>query len=151
MTYYVPVRECLLNMRVAIESSAAHPLRSLLVLFSFLLIAAMATLMPNKALPKTQRRLAAACLVAFAVVILCGDVASTRFTTGYFHPLFGEAPNSDGLSFSSKIRAPRLARIPVVRLKRLWDWNASLSAFEEKGRTAGFSRENIMASCPTSL
>ena len=136
MTYYVPVRECLLNMRVAIESSAAHPLRSLLVLFSFLLIAAMATLMPNKVLPKKQRQLAAACLVAFAVVILCGDVVSTRLTTGYSRSLFEEAPHSDGLSFGSKISAPRLARIPVVRLKRLWDWNASLSAFEEKGRTA---------------
>jgi hypothetical protein len=136
MTYYVPVRECLQNMRVAIESSAAHPLRSLLVLLCSLLIAATAALMPSKELPKKQRWLAAACLAVFAVVILCGDVASTRLTTGHFRSLFGEAPSSDRLSFSSKIRTPRLARIPLIRLKRLWDWNASLSAAEEKGRTA---------------
>lgn len=136
MTYYVPIRECLLNIRVAIESSAAHPLRSLLVFSSILLIAAIVILLPSKKLPKNQRWLAAACLVTFAVVILCGDVVSTRLTTGYFPPPFGKAPGTDGLSFSSKIRAPRLARIPLIRLKRLWDWNASLSAVEEKGRTA---------------
>ena len=136
MTYYVPLRECLQNIRVAIESSAAHPLRSLLVVLFFLLIAAMASLMPGKELPKNQRRLAAACLAAFAVVILSGDVISTRITMGYFPPPFGKAPAIDGLSSSSRIRAPRLARIPLIRLKRLWDVNAALSAFEEKGRTA---------------
>jgi hypothetical protein len=136
MTYYVPLRECLQNMRVAIESSAAHPLRSLFVFLFFLLIAAMASLMPGKELPKNQRRLAAACLVTFAIVVLCGDVISTRLATGYFPAPFGKAPGADGLSVISKIRAPRLARIPLIRLKRLWDWNASLSAFEEKGRTA---------------
>jgi hypothetical protein len=136
MTYYVPVRECLQNIRVAIESSAAHPLRSLLVLASVLLIAAIITLLPSKKLPMNQRRLAAACLVFYAVVVLCGDIVSTRLTTGYFPPPFGKAPGADWLSSSSKIHAPRLARIPLIRLKRLWDWNASLSAFEEKGRTA---------------
>jgi phosphoglycerol transferase MdoB-like AlkP superfamily enzyme len=136
MTYYVPVRECVQNMRVAIESSAAHPLRSLLVILSFLVIAAMAFSMPNKELTRKQRRLAAGCLVAFAVVVLCGDVLSTGLATGNFRPLFGGASHSDGLSYSSRIPAPRLARIPVVRMMRLWDWNASLSAYEEKGRTA---------------
>lgn len=136
MTYYVPLRECLQNIRVAIESSAAHPLRSLLVLIFFLLIAAMAFLMPGKDLPGKQRRIAAACLVTFAVVILWGDIVSTRLTTGYFPPPFGKAPSTDGLSASSKVRAPQLARIPLIRLKRLWEWNASLSVFEEKGRTA---------------
>jgi phosphoglycerol transferase MdoB-like AlkP superfamily enzyme len=136
MTYYVPVRECLQNIRVAIESSAAHPLRSLLVLWSLLLIAAMASLMPNKELPKKQRRLAAACLAAFAVVILCGDVVSTRLATGYFPAPFGKAPYTDGFHFSSKIHASRFARIPIIRLIHLWDANALLSASEEKGRTA---------------
>jgi phosphoglycerol transferase MdoB-like AlkP superfamily enzyme len=136
MTYFVPVRECLQNIRIAVESSAAHSLRSLLVFLSLLVIAAMASLLPSRDLPRKQRRLAAACLLPFAVAILCGDVVSTRLTTGYFPPPFGKAPGTDGTSFSSKIRAPRLARIPLIRLKRLWDWNASLSAFEEKGRTA---------------
>lgn len=136
MTYYVPLRECLQNIRVAIESSADHPLRSLLVVLFFLLIAAMASLMPGKQLPERQRRLAAVCLVAFAVVIPCGDVVSIRLTTGYFPAPLGKAPDTDGLSVSSKTRGPRLARIPLIRLKRLWEWNASLSAFEEKGRTA---------------
>jgi hypothetical protein len=136
MTYYVPVRECLQNIRVAIESSAAHPLRSLSVLLFSLLIVAMASLMPRKALPKKQRRLAAACLLAFAAFFLCGDIVSTRLTTGYFPAPFGKAPDTDGLSFSSKNHAPRLARVPLLRLKRLWDWNASLSTAEEKGRTA---------------
>jgi len=130
MTYYVPLRECLQNIRVAIESSAAHPLRSLLVLLFFLLIIAMASLMPGKQLPGRQRRLAAACLVAFAVFILCADVVSTRLTAGYFPPPFGKAPSTDGLSVSSQTRASQLARIPLIRLKRLWDWNASLSAIE---------------------
>ncbi|MDR3798661.1 MAG: sulfatase-like hydrolase/transferase [Terracidiphilus sp.] len=92
--------------------------------------------MPNKELPKKQRQLAAACLVAFGLVTLCGDVASTHQASGHPRSLFEEAPHSDGLSFSSKIPAPRLARLPVIRLTRLWSWNASLSAYEEKGRTA---------------
>ncbi len=136
MTYYVPVRECLQNIRVAIESSNAHPLCSLLVLSSVLLIAAIVTLLPGKKLPKNQRWPAAACLAAFVVVVLCGDVVSTRLATGYFPAPFGKAPYSDALSFSSRTHATRLARIPLIRLKRLWEMNASLSAFEEKGRTA---------------
>jgi hypothetical protein len=136
MTYYVPVRECLQNIRVAIESSAAHPLRTLPVLLFLLLIATMACLMPSKDLPKEQRRLAAVCLATFAVVLLSGDVLTTRLTTGYFPAPFGKAPGADGLSFSSKIHGLRLARLPLIRLKRLWDINASLNALEEKGRTA---------------
>ena len=43
MTFYIPVRECLENIRVAIESSAAHPFRALSVLLLVFLIAAVAT------------------------------------------------------------------------------------------------------------
>ena len=151
MTYYVPVRECLQNMRVAIESSAAHPLRSLLVLSSFLLIAATAFLMPNKELPKKQRRLAAACLVAFGLVTLCGDVVSTHQASGYPRSLFEEAPHSDGLSFSSKIPAPRLARLPVVRLTRLWSWNASLSAYRRERPDGAIPRAERNSRCHESI
>lgn len=135
MTFYVPVRECLENIRVAIASSAAHPLRTLSVVLIVLPIAAAATLLPGKDLPKKQRWLAAAGLAVFAITILGGDLVSIRLAMGYFPPPFGKAPGTDRLEISG-VRVPRLARIPVLRLKRLWDWNASLSAFEEKGRTA---------------
>jgi hypothetical protein len=135
MTYYVPVREWLENIRVAFETSAAHPFRILSFFLVVLLIAATAILLPGKRLPKRQRWLAAACLAVFAVAILGGDIVTMRLATGYFPPPFGKAPGTDRLEISG-IRVPRLARIPIVRLKRLWDWDASLSASEEKGRTA---------------
>jgi len=89
--------------------------------------------MPSAELPKKERQLAGACLVIFAVGILCANAVSIRLTTGYFPPPFGQAPSTDRLEISG-IRVPKLARIPIIRLKRLWDRNASLSAFEEKGR-----------------
>jgi hypothetical protein len=135
MTYYVPVRECLENIRVAIESSAAHPLRSLLVLLSLLLIAAVASLMPSKELPKHQRRLAAACLVLFAIVTVGGEALSIVRATGHFPIPFQTRPVRDQFGPDGS-NALQLARAPIVRLSRLWRMDEEIVALEENGRMA---------------
>jgi hypothetical protein len=138
MTYHVPVRECLENIRVALESSAAHPLRSLSVLLSILLIAAIVLLLPGKELPKHQRRLAAACLITFAVVVVGGDALSIRRETGHFPIPFQTRPVRDQLGSGSS-DGFELARVPIVRLSRLWKMDEKLVALEEKGRMGRFS------------
>ena len=135
MTYHVPIRECLENIRVAFESSAAHPLRSLLVLSSILLIAAIVTLLPSKELPKNQRWLAAACLILFVVVIVGNDALSIRRETGHFPIPFQTRPVRDRLGLGSS-NALQLDRVPIVRLSRLWKMDEKLIALEEKGRVA---------------
>jgi Sulfatase len=137
MTYHVPVRECLENIRVALESSVAHPLRSLSVLLSILLIAAIVISLPSKGLPKDQRRLAAACLVAFVVVVVGGEALSISRETGHFPIPFQTRPVRDQLGSGSS-SALDLARVPIVRLSRLWKMDEKLVALEEKGRTGRF-------------
>jgi hypothetical protein len=137
MTYHVPVRECLENIRVALESSAAHPLRSLSVLLSILLIAMIVILLPSKELPKDQRRLAAACLVTFVVAVVGGEALSISRETGHFPIPFQTRPVRDQLG-SGGSSALELARVPIVRLSRLWKMDEKLVALEEKGRTGRY-------------
>lgn len=133
MTYHVPVRECLENIRVALESSATHPLRSLSVLSSVLLIAAIVILLPSKELPKDQRRLAAASLIVFAFAVVGGEALSIGRATGRFPIPFQTRPVRDQFGPGSS-NALELARAPIVRLSRLWKMDAKLIALEEKGR-----------------
>jgi hypothetical protein len=133
LTYHVPVRECLENARVALESSAAHPLRSLSVVSSVLLIAAIVILLPSKELPKNQRWLAAACLILFGVMVVGGDALSIFRETGRFPVPFQTRPVRDQLASGSS-NALQLARIPIVRLGRLWKMEEKLIALEDKGR-----------------
>jgi hypothetical protein len=132
-TYQVPIRECLENARVAFESSAAHPLRSLSVVSSVLLIVAIVTLMPSKELPKNQRWLAAACLILFGVVIVGGDALSIFRETGHFPLPFQTRPVRDQFGPGNS-NTLQLARIPIVRLSRLWKMEEKLTALEDKGR-----------------
>jgi hypothetical protein len=138
MTYHVPVRECLENIRVAFESSATHPFRSLSVLLPALLIAATAALLPGKEMLKNQRRLAGACLIVFAVVIVGGEALSIYRTTGHFPIPFQTRPVRDR-SGSGKSNALQLIRVPIVRLNRLWKMDEKLTALEEKGRITRFT------------
>jgi len=144
MTYNVPVQECLENIRVAFVSSAAHPLRSLSVLLSFLLIAVIVILLPSKELPMHQRRLAAACLAFFAVVTVGGEAISIARVTGHFPTLFQAGPVRDQLG-SGGSNALELVRAPIVRLSRLWKKDERLIALEEKGRTARSPVPSAMA------
>jgi hypothetical protein len=144
ITYHVPIRECLENIRFAFESSIAHPFRSLSVLLPALLIAATATLLPSKELPKNQRRIAGACLIVFAVVIVGGDALSIRRETGHFPIPFQTRPVRDRLGFGSS-NALQLTRVPIVRLSRLWKMDEKLIALEEKGRMARSPVPSAMA------
>ncbi len=143
-TYNVPVRECLENIRVAFASSAAHPLRSLSVLLSFLLIAAIVILLPSRELPKRQRWLAAACMVLFAMVTVGGEALSIARTTGHFPIPFQGRPVRDQFGPGSS-NALELARAPIVRLSRLWKTDERLIALEEKGRVARSPVPSAMA------
>jgi hypothetical protein len=144
MTYNVPVRECLENIRVAFESSAAHPLRSLSVLLSILLIAVIVILLPSKELPKRQRQLAAACLVLFAFVTVGGEALSIARTTGHFPIPFQTRPVRDRFGPGSS-GALELARAPIVRLSRMWKTDEKLIALEEKGRVGRSPVPSAMA------
>jgi hypothetical protein len=137
MTYHVPVRECVENIRVALESSGAHPLRSLSVLLSILLIATIVILLPSKKLPKDQRRLAAVCLITFVIVVVGGEALSITRETGHFPIPFQTRPVRAQLG-SGRSDGLELARVPIVRLSRLWKLEEKLVALEEKGRTGRY-------------
>jgi len=137
-TYQVPVRECLENIRVAVESSATHPLRSLSVLLPALLIAATAALLPGKAMPKNQRLLAGACLIVFAVATAGGDALRIFRATGHIPIPFQTRPVRDR-SRPGDSNALQLTRLPIVRLSRLWKMDERLAALEEKGRLTRFT------------
>ncbi len=135
MTFYVPVREWLENIGVAFASATVHPIYALLLLLLVLITAATAYLFPGKAFTKKQRRLAMVFLLVFSAGISGSDILFIRLTTGHLPATLETLRGTDRLSLSVP-RVTRLARVPILRLKRLWDLNAALSASEEKGRTS---------------
>ena len=94
------------------------------------LVVATSLFLPGNTLPKNQRRRAAACLLAFGLVIVGIDISSIRLATGYLPVSLRSAKCCDG----GDLRTPqifRLARIPVIRLVRMGALEGAMRRVEE--------------------
>lgn len=137
ITFNLPVRECLANLSAA-HAFTGHRLFCVIAIgLLALLAAATATQLPGKTLPKSQRWRAAACLVAFAVVIVGVDSCSIRLATGHLPVIAHLPPALDGAD-TQQLHAPRLARIPIIRLLRIQAFEARLKAFDKSGPASAF-------------
>jgi len=137
ITFCLPVRECLANLSAA-HAFTRHRLFCVIAVgLLALLAAATAALLPGNTLPKSQRWRAAACLVAFAAVIVGADGLTVRLITGHL-PFFAGLPYLPDGTNPEMFTAPRLARIPIIRLVRLQVFEARFSAFDKSGPASAF-------------
>jgi hypothetical protein len=132
LTFNLPIRECLANLRAAQALTGSRLLNAIAVGLVALLVAAVAALLPGKTLPRTLRVRAALSLSAFTAVILLVDCLSFHAVTGHLPDLSATPPRLDETQ-SLEIRIPRFTRIPIVRLVRLQLFQANIDAFRNRG------------------
>jgi hypothetical protein len=137
VTYSIPVRECLANLSAAHAFTGPRLLCVMIVGLLALLAAATAAQLPGNRLPKGQRWRAAACLVAFATAIVGIDSWSVRLATGHLPAFAHLSPRLDGAD-TQWLHAPRLARIPIIRLLRIEAYEAKFHAFDKSGPASAF-------------
>ncbi len=131
-TYLIPVRECLLNLRVAHAFSSSRLLYLVAALVLTLLTAVAAAFVPGRSLAGSQRWKAAICLMALTTLIVGADFVSLRLAAG--EPLLSYRMQSknDVLDLGG-FKVLRLARVPLFRLMRLAKIDAATRAKEMRG------------------
>jgi len=144
ITFNLPVRECLANLGAAHAFTGHRLFCAIAVGLLALLAAAIAALLPGRALPKGQRWRAAACLIAFAAVIVGTDTLTIRLATGHLPTLSRVPPNQAGAN-SQWLHAPRLARISIIRLVRIQAYEVRFDAYEKSGPPSAFPAPSATA------
>jgi hypothetical protein len=143
-TFNLPVRECLLNLNVAHAFTGYRLLCVIAVGLLALLAAATAALLPGKTLSRAQRLQAAACLVAFAALIVGADSLSIRIATGHL-PAFFKTPHLQDGTDHDWFNVSRLTRIPLIRLARLQVAEGGINSFDKGGPASAYPASSATA------
>ncbi len=144
LSYYLPIGECLENLSAAHAFSGARIFCVVVALLLVLLVTFTAGSLPGNTLPKSHRLCAAACLLAFAALLVGADVLSKSLIDG--RP---PAP----LNIRSKVDArdlrlsklPLLVRYPLLRLAKIEIAGAIVRAAGKKNVTSALPVQSATA------
>jgi hypothetical protein len=144
VTYSLPFSVCLQNSIVLRAFTGLRLFAVFAILLLALLIAVLGAYLPGAAIRGKDRRRAAACLIAFAVLSVAADVVNVARATGCLPNPRKMSIVADGVDLSI-YNIPRFARILSIRWTHLAMIDSSTRAMESADAASAVSERSASA------